>query len=362
MATTFFVNGVTLTDAGWFNDLDAVGYDGLTTQILVGGGAGVAAVWTAATGSGAPVRATSPTIATPTISGALTYGGVTLTANVTGTGKMVLDTSPTIATPVINSAAHVGGSWVADAIWTLPALTLGGTVSGGGNQINNVIIGTTTPLAGSFTTISASGSITSTATGALFSRSGASTSAQALSISNTTGTLTLGVENSAGGTLAIGTAAYATVLGSTGATSLHLITGNASRLTINSAGAVTIPGTLGVTGLHDDAGNMILSSTNVTIGSGFGTGSITSNNTAGFIVTCGNGGGNTGVLTLPTAPNGWIVFAENMSSNASGGIASIICQTAKGTTSATLDQRILASGAAANWVNGDIILCHAFPY
>jgi hypothetical protein len=31
---------------------------------------------------------------------------------------------------------------------------LGGTVSGGGNQINNVIIGTTTPLAGAFTTLS----------------------------------------------------------------------------------------------------------------------------------------------------------------------------------------------------------------
>lgn len=36
---------------------------------------------------------------------------------------------------------------------TLPAYTLGGTVSGGGNQINNVVIGTSSPLAGSFTAI-----------------------------------------------------------------------------------------------------------------------------------------------------------------------------------------------------------------
>jgi len=43
---------------------------------------------------------------------------------------------------------------------TIPAFTLGGTVSGGGNQINNVIIGTTTPLAGAFTTVDASGSVT----------------------------------------------------------------------------------------------------------------------------------------------------------------------------------------------------------
>ena len=40
---------------------------------------------------------------------------------------------------------------------TLGAFTISGTVSGGGNQINNVIIGTTTPLAGSFTTLSATG-------------------------------------------------------------------------------------------------------------------------------------------------------------------------------------------------------------
>lgn len=43
---------------------------------------------------------------------------------------------------------------------TIGAFTLGGTVAGGGNQINNVVIGTSTPLAGSFTTVSASTSVT----------------------------------------------------------------------------------------------------------------------------------------------------------------------------------------------------------
>lgn len=47
------------------------------------------------------------------------------------------------------------------SVGTLPAFTLGGTISGGGNQINNVVIGTSTPLAGSFTTLSASTSLTS---------------------------------------------------------------------------------------------------------------------------------------------------------------------------------------------------------
>ena len=43
---------------------------------------------------------------------------------------------------------------------TIGAFTLGGTVAGGGNQLNNVIIGTTTPLAGFHTTVSATTSVT----------------------------------------------------------------------------------------------------------------------------------------------------------------------------------------------------------
>ena len=38
---------------------------------------------------------------------------------------------------------------------TIGAFTLGGTIAGGSNQINNIIIGTTTPLAGSFTAVNA---------------------------------------------------------------------------------------------------------------------------------------------------------------------------------------------------------------
>lgn len=40
---------------------------------------------------------------------------------------------------------------------TIGAFTLGGTVAGGGNNINNVIIGATTPLAGTFTTLTSTG-------------------------------------------------------------------------------------------------------------------------------------------------------------------------------------------------------------
>jgi hypothetical protein len=46
---------------------------------------------------------------------------------------------------------------------TIGAYTLGGTIAGGGNQLNNIIIGTSTPLAGAFTTLSASGLVSANA-------------------------------------------------------------------------------------------------------------------------------------------------------------------------------------------------------
>ena len=57
---------------------------GLTTQVLVGGGASTLPVWTTATGSGSPVRGTSPTITSPTITSA-TLTSCTLTTAVLGT-------------------------------------------------------------------------------------------------------------------------------------------------------------------------------------------------------------------------------------------------------------------------------------
>ena len=51
------------------------------------------------------------------------------------------------------------------SVGTMPAFTLGGTIAGGGNQINNVVIGASTPLAGNFTTVNTTGIITITIPG-----------------------------------------------------------------------------------------------------------------------------------------------------------------------------------------------------
>ncbi len=53
--------------------------NGATTEVLVGGGASALPVWTTAQGSGAPVRATSPTLVTPVL-GAASATSVTFTS------------------------------------------------------------------------------------------------------------------------------------------------------------------------------------------------------------------------------------------------------------------------------------------
>ena len=68
--------------------------NGATTEILVGGGASALPVWTTATGSGAPVRATSPTLVTPALGTptaiVLTSGtGLPISTGVSGLGAGV---------------------------------------------------------------------------------------------------------------------------------------------------------------------------------------------------------------------------------------------------------------------------------
>lgn len=91
---------------------------GATTTILVGGGASALPIWTTATGSGSPVRATSPTLVTPVL-GAAT--ATTLTT--TGAINSSISTTTTAATPSIDAAALLGQAVVT---WT-PASDPSGT-------------------------------------------------------------------------------------------------------------------------------------------------------------------------------------------------------------------------------------------
>lgn len=125
-----------------------------------------------------------------TLAGALTTSGAfASTFTMTGTTTVTFPTTGTLATlagteeftnKTLN--ASVGkGTWTASGTWTLPAHTLGGTISGGGNQINNVVIGASTPLAITGTTITANTSFTAangSSAGLFFNASGGTADAQ----------------------------------------------------------------------------------------------------------------------------------------------------------------------------------------
>jgi len=109
--------------------------------------------------------ALAQTTIAPVAGGIYNSSGTLIGALNRSTGKedLFASTTQTLTNKTLDTAV-AKGTWTASGTWTLPALTLGGTVSGGGNQVNNVIIGTSTPLAGAFTTATANSFIPNAAT------------------------------------------------------------------------------------------------------------------------------------------------------------------------------------------------------
>lgn len=85
------------------------------------------------------------------------------------------------------------------------------------------------------TTIVATGAISTTATGAAFSSTGASTASRYSLFGNTSGLSYFGTNGSA--SIASGGTAYAAIMGSDGALPVELFTNSATRLSISGAGA-----------------------------------------------------------------------------------------------------------------------------
>ncbi len=149
------------------------------SRIIASGGTGV-------TGNGT-LTVTAATFALPAVTTINGIQAVSISANQTLTNKTMSGSSNTftnipVSTAISGLGANVAtalavavgtdGAFVVKAgalgspssVGTMPAFTLGGTISGGGNQINNVIIGNSTPLAGTFTTVSVTATTTSTTT------------------------------------------------------------------------------------------------------------------------------------------------------------------------------------------------------
>jgi hypothetical protein len=188
-------------------------------------------------------------------------------------------------------------------------------------------------LAGSFTTLSAAGAVTSTASGNAF-------------ISNSTADQTGYVLQNAGVTKwtlynRSGFADNFQILSATTGTGFTVL--QASGRGSFGSGADVV-GSLTATSFNDDAGNLIISSSNPVIASGFGTGPTCSpcNNTAAFKVTVGTGGlDSTGVITMPTASGGWACHVLNLTDTST---AHMLRMTAMSTTSLTVTNSIIGGG------------------
>jgi len=126
-AGTFTDGGILIGNAA--NAFEATAA-GLTTEILVGGGAASAPVWTAATGTGAPVRATAPTIDSPVITTAITATGLLADVHMANDAmdpdKLVGDT---VDDDLIDQAAIAGFGEATAPKWTFTDSDAGATAT-----------------------------------------------------------------------------------------------------------------------------------------------------------------------------------------------------------------------------------------
>lgn len=134
--------------------------------------------------------------------------------------------------PVVNGGA-LGSPSTAG---TIPAFTLGGAIAGGGNQINNVIIGTTTPLAAFYTTLSATGTLIGV--DAVFTPAGTSGNGVAINSSTVTSGNTVAI--TASGTAAASNTKTALNVATSGANSTSAMTTYGVQATNTSTGTTSV--------------------------------------------------------------------------------------------------------------------------
>ena len=218
---------------------------------------------------------------TPSTIAATTISGTGATINTT-TGQSLLTLSDGGVGSYSRLNMRGGGTNLAwsfgaqdittNALTITPSTTNGGTTfttpiaTFTSTGLNSTAIGATTAAAGSFTTIGATGDITSSSTGIIYANStnniplrleSQTTGYCALRITNTGGTSFFGAEGSAGGTLVVGSTAYDTFVRGPSGIAFSANAGSNMQMRISSTGAA-ITGTLSVASSTSGASRKIL--------------------------------------------------------------------------------------------------------
>lgn len=110
--------------------------------------------------------------------------------------------------------------------------------------INSTTVGSTTPAAGAFTTLGATGQITASATGAFLATGNGGTAAEYVQFQNTGGTGYLGIDNSTGATLLSGHGYDMTLLHPTGVSTVI----GSTPITRTTPAGLAVTGALSATG------------------------------------------------------------------------------------------------------------------
>ena len=140
------------------------------------------------------------------------------------------------------------------------------------------------------------------------------------------------------------------------------IAGTLATGSLSVTGEIDVSSNINTTSRYRLSSSTFISATAPTIASGFGTSPsvVASNGTVAFTINVGTGGtAQTGVITMPTAANGWVVHVENLSTRSSTVFQTK--QTATTTTSVTIGS-FDAAGAASAWVASDVLAITAMGY
>jgi len=323
------------------------------SALLLGGGAG--AVPTAMGSLG-----TTTTVLHGNAAGAPTFGAVVLTTDVSGILPGANGGTGNGFFAVSGPTTSLKTFTFPDASSTVLTTNAAVTTAQGGTGFSSYTIGDLLQASGATTLAK----LAATSTGNALISGGVGTVSSWGKIGLTTHVSgTLGPTN--GGT---GFASYTVgdLLYANSTTSLARLNAPALGEVLISQGASTAPiwsSTARLTNLNLGA-NLALSATAPTISSGFGTSpSITAGTAAAFRIDVGTGGSATsGVIGLPTAATGWNCFVDDLTATTANATDRRTVQLSSTTTSATIENQTISTGAALAWSASDILAvsCVAF--